>query len=328
VNHTSIIFAVFAVFAYTLYARKYDDILEQNPRPILSAILLYLLSSVLLLFLVGITSLVYKTAFSDFVAPTHTQLIGWQLTGSKDVFIDIGVSIALMSVGYATHIYTEARSRQSPHFGIGLYAIVFQLNTVVIVLLNQLVTPKSLHPLAILGAVMVLLFSVLPFFRKVSRIENKIIILALISAISCGGSLFIDGNIVRQVVFQPTFSWSQSPLFLFYEFLTFFIPSLIVATALAIRIGIPSVFQQLRTEIKRKKSPYYWSTLGSVGQFVGSVFALAVDTAPLVVPSILAITPLVNVIFDKKQLTPTEKTMEYISAFGILMGLIFVTKFS
>jgi hypothetical protein len=246
--------------------------------------------------------------------------------------------VALMAFMYFSHIATEAFARLE--MSMSFYAIFFQINVVVIVIADILVNKTVVSALAYWGGGLVLVASigtlVVSYIRTESnhRITTKTIVIAFLSALTCGIALFIDGEIGNKYIFQANYSLknienSLTP-FLFYEFLTFFLPACIAFAALCFRLGfsdtIKTASAMLHMRVGRKSGFYMYgnSALFSVGQFVFSVFALTIPAERVLVASILSLTPLFNTIFDRKLKDPIIKKANCLFSILAAIGIVFI----
>ncbi len=307
--------AMIAVLNYTLYAKYYEKVVREVDEPLVSATILYGLASMIL-----VTGSLVTSPFNDkeFNIPNSFFLWGEQFKNSWVIF----GTIALMAVGYYVHIVTEAYSRK--RLNMGIYSIFFQSNILIIIGLDWIFHDSKLRLISIIGGVIVFVASIWALRRKEldkgTKKGNNVVIFACLSALSCGGSLFIDGEVGRYLIFKDNFNISQISIFLFYEFLTFFIPFLLTISHLIIKFGLKKSLKSLNKGFTNYKTLYLLSSLFSVGQFVFSVFALSSNTK-FFTAIILGTTPFMNVAFDNNNKNRPQYIQEIILALCMLIGL-------
>jgi hypothetical protein len=326
-------FAFLGVFAYVSYARTYQPIMETTKEPaIVSATILYGFASVVLLGFVGITTLIFKDAWRDFVLPTKTELWSNLIFGTHNIGVDISVSIAIMACFYAVHIVTEAEARRS--MDINAYSLLFQISSIVIVFVNYCFYPYNFDSRLAIGGFILLVFSTMPLYFRVNRFDTRVVIIACLSAIVCGVALATDGKIVERVIFteKNQLNYSKTPVFLFYEFLTFFIPFVLTFLTILTLYGFVKTKSYLESALNKKTKSYFIAAFGSVLQFVGSVYALGIEPNSVVPPTILGTTPLASLFVSSILKEETEKDkwvnrFEYVSAVGVLIGLIIIFRY-
>jgi drug/metabolite transporter (DMT)-like permease len=307
--------ALIAVLSYTLYAKYYEKVVREIDEALISATILYGLASMIL-----ITGSLITSPFNDkeFNVPNSFFLWGEQFENS---WVLVG-TIAMMSIGYYVHIVTEAYSRK--RLNMGIYSIFFQSNILIIIGLDWTFHDSKLRLISITGGIIVFVASIWALRKKEldkgTKKDKNVVIIACLSALTCGGSLFIDGEVGRYLIFKDDFNISQISTFLFYEFLTFFIPFLLTISHLMIKLGFKKALKSLNKGFSSYKILYLLSSLFSVGQFVFSVFALSSNTK-FFGAIILGTTPFVNVIFDTNFKPKTQYIQEIILAICMLIGL-------
>ena len=88
--------------------------------------------------------------------------------------------------------------------------------------------------------------------------------------------------------------------------------------------GFKKATSYLTIALKIKEKPYFVAALGSVFQFVGSVYALGIAPNSLIPPAILATTPLASLLVSSFFKEERVSRSEYVSAFGVITGLILI----
>lgn len=326
----SIFFAIISVLSYTYYSRCYQPIMETSNAPAtLSATILYMVSSVILISLVGLTTLIWQDSWANFQFPKQVELWWFRFADSKDFGVNILLSMIIMSFFYAIHIITEAKARKA--IDMNIYSILFQVNSVFIVLGNHWFTPIDFTFSIIVTLFLVLIFSVFPLFYRIKHFDKQTILIGIISAFTCGIALVTDGKMVERLIFtdKTNFNFHQTPIFLFYEFLTFFIPSVITFFYLILRLGFNTTLKMIRQEYLRQKNNYQGAALGSVFQFVGGVYALGTVSHSILPTAILATTSLIKLLYStfKRDYVYSQKFIItiYTSAFIVVTSLIILS---
>jgi hypothetical protein len=320
--------AIISILAYTGYAAEYQKAIRNSVCSGTSSMLLYLFAGIMILAMVLLTLPFCSEAWTNFVLPTETELWAAQF-GVNSVIADTVVSIFIMAIFYAIHIWNEAKARQS--MNVGLYSIIFQVSSVVIIGLKQWFQWEDFKIYNYIGIAIVLLSSTLPLVHQIDKFDKKVIFISIISSFTAAVALFTDGEIVRQVIFKDNFDNQETSLFLFYEALTFLIPFTIVATFLFFKnskVLSFNIFSEITTREKRNR--YLWAAFASALQFIGAVFALAIDPKSLLPIGILSITPILGVsweFFTRTNNNNTHQTrIEFIAAILVAFGLILLYK--
>ncbi len=274
-NIIAVITALISVVSYICYAFFYKeaqkdeigrkDVLEIN---LAYATILYGGASLILLILIIFSSALYGWEFN---IPSDVNL--WNTYNSKYLLL---IPLLLMSFGYATHIFTEAYvigKYETP-----IYTIFFQLYLLVVALLGFWINHDIFSQNKIIGGLIVVSVSIYCVVKsqKITKISRWAAFFAVISAVSCGSALFIDAEIVEKVIEIKHYKNALIAPYLTYEFLTFFIPHLIVFSLLAFRKkSIKSTLVYLFEIIRSNKKIFFIASLFSTFQFVFSVFPLA-----------------------------------------------------
>jgi uncharacterized membrane protein len=194
------------------------------------------------------------------------------------------------------------------------------------VVVNRIYLPV----LPVIGGVLVLGSGIGAFINAKGlpdKSSNAIIRIAIISALSCGVALFIDGEISHYIIFKDDSLLSSLPVFLFYEMLTFGIPSLLAFLLVLYKLR-KRALQALKAEFIEFPTAYWLSALFSVGQFVFSVFALSYSNDRVLTAAILGTAPLLGVLTDKKQRTISQKRYDILFSFITLIGIILATAYA
>lgn len=319
----SILSAVIAVISYTLYAKSYEKILRKTHYPLVSSTILYGLSSMILFLSVLVA---YCIGGWELDITTNTSLWGYGFS-NPDYYWVILVTILVMSIGYYIHIATEAVARKTVNMGV--YAIFFQSNIVVIVLLDWLANSPVVSNNSLTGSFLVLIASVLAIVYSANkqnplRINPTVIIIASLSAISCGTSLFIDGEISKNLIINNGLKITVIAPFLSYEFLTFFIPTVLSITYLILKNNFIYIYSLIIDNFKTNKLSYFLSSLFSVFQFVFSVFALSYTNSRLIIAVVFGLSPILNVLVDKNPKTINKLLIEIGISILSLAGIILV----
>jgi hypothetical protein len=312
-------FAILSVVCYTAFSFHYErQVREDSASPLVSATLLYGLAAGILIVLVGGSSLLYGWHFS---IPQITHLWG-SLQQGEGVNKMLFWTIFMMAMGYSLHIASEAICREK--IDQSAYSIVFQLNAVAIIVFNQVLYAVYVPLWGWIGGGLVLSASIFTLYlsakgESVMPIKRRYLAWAVLSALSCGGALFVDGEMGAKVIIGEEMQKTEIPVFLFYEFLTFFLPFLFVRGILFFDSNIEK--GQLTKSLKRYFKGYFLSALFSVGQFVFSVYALSFKEQRFMVAIILATTPVWNVFFDRNAKKEHQRKIEIALAFVTSIGV-------
>lgn len=324
-----LLFSIIAVLSYGFFSRFYEPLTRENEQPLLAATLLYGGAAFFLCIAVLLCIL----------------LFGWHFTLSNTVkvfalnfsFTSVGLILLLlifiMSLLYFAHIGTEAFARRK--INMGVYALLFQINVVVIAFMDWIVYHMPLSIYMVSGGILIILSGSLAliaryFFAEASPLSVTlnwtVILLGIGSAIACGLALYIDGEIGRNYILKGNFKFEFLAAFLFYEMLTFGIPCLWAYCTLSFPKAWWYVLQLLIKEFKRSKRDYVLSSLFSAGQFVFSVLALALPGPRFFVAMILALSPLFSILLDKngrsKRVFRFEFCCGIVSAIGLFLLIL------
>ncbi len=321
----SIFFALGGVAAYTFYSREYDPLCEKSKNTATSALILYGYAAVFLFILTIVSSLKWQTAWIDFELPTNTKLWAKNLGISQDRNIDIGLSLWIMVTCYAASIVAESKSRSK--LNIASFDVAYQINAAVVVALSGFFkfSAQGIDTSEILGCIVVLIGSFMPLIYRLKKDKDfpkGISIWTVLSGVFCGIALITDANFTKQLIFAPQFSWERTPVFIFYEAITFGFPFIVVFLYFINKFGKKVLKESYW--IEKKSSINYWkSAIYSSFYFLFSVFAFSLDSA-LIVPALFAAAPLINVKFDPRERHIVQVKIEYVGAFLVLIGLLLI----
>lgn len=351
--------ASLATLCYGFFSRSYEPLTRKTPNTLYSATILYVLAGTLLLLLslaFAALDLIFGEGRLQINSPS--VVFGLPLGAPPTPLLVLPIIILLMSISYFTHISTEATSRRQVDMGI--YTVIFQANVLVVALLDGLSYGFQYSWQVLLGGGFLFISStgIIYFFRKEKQKEERektprkvvpgsrrarkiyherkssrrAINLGIISAIACGGALYIDGEIGRHYLLGNDASSSVFPpfhffpLFLFYEALTFLLPSLwaclslYLQSAATIHEPVSKQLEEIKEawkEFRKNTRGYLLAATCSAGQFVFSVLALTLPGPRFIPAMILATSPLLTVFLDKNARSAQLKIGEYgLAAFG------------
>ena len=297
---TDVFYAIAAALtgsvAYAFFSKEYDPLVEEVELPEFCAAILYGLAAIILLFATSIAALVLGINVG---LPTETDLWNTNYNNSGSLTITLLISILVMAVAYAVHIVSEAHARENT--SIATYSIIFQINVIIIALLQIILNDTAVNLLMVVGGATILLASTGAFINSsgvIGKATTPLLLICTVSAVSCGCASFIDGNISSQVILYKKSIGENLPFFLGYEFLTFALPCFLTILSLWIRLK-NTVFQTIYKVYKRHKYPFLKSAFFSVIQFVTSVYALSFSEHRLVVAAMLGTAPIFSVLIDK-----------------------------
>jgi hypothetical protein len=249
-----------------------------------------------------------------------------------------------MSILYGVHIATEAHSRKS--LDMGIYTLVFQVNVVVIAVADIMSYRRLPSWQEVGGGILILGGSTAVIFaqrvnktvaarrgRAQRRAQQHLeaqrvaVRLGLLSALACGGALYIDGEVGRNYILSSGIALSTVSPFLTYEMLTFAIPALWIffVSWFRLRISLTSIISNIWEEFVQGSLSYSLAALFSAGQFVFSVLALSLPGSRFVVAVILGASPALAVWLDKNERSRQLKSAEYIMAFVEAIGFLLLT---
>ena len=328
----SAFFALLGVFCYTRYSIKFEKISRNTTNTNLSALLVYFIAALQLLLLTGITSLYWTNAWVHFRLPETTQLWGYKFGGINNVLIDLALSLVIVIGGYGLSIATETKSRTKINFGS--FDTVYQINTVVVVILSLFFFDKNLSLLGLIGVLIVIIASLMPLSVQIIEKKmyyKKVILWALVSGLSCGIAIFSDSSLLtKQIIFYPEFSLERTPVFIAYEGLTFGGPFLLLLIIFLFRFGAKEFITVCKSEWKRAASNYLEAAFWTSGFYVAGVYALYLGAAnsSLLASSILAGIPLANVWADKNPRSSFQRNIEYSASVLVFIGLVLVALYT
>ncbi len=293
--------ALAAICCYALFSRRYEPLTRKAHNTLYAATILYaaagmMLAGITLVSLVAVLVLGWHAS-----APTQVTLAKFTLSDPLWIGVALGGLVVAMTAGYALHIGTEAASRK--RVNMGTYTLVFQVYALVIALLDWLVYRTLPGVFDLIGGACLLCSSIGiiavhyrgTFAAKHGDLWRRAIWFCLASAGACGAALFIDGEVGRHYIFRGSLSPALFPAFFFYECLTFALPATVTFALLCRKYLIKSLISDLWKEYRQRARGYHLAALFSVGQFVFSVFALALPGSRFIVAMILAGSPLLTV---------------------------------
>jgi len=362
----NILFGVLAVVCYGLFSRFYEPLTRSTESPLLTASLLYGVAAIILLITAGICAFLFGWHFDPLsniiVFGLHFDpLSSVRVFGLNFSITWVALILALLIIGmsllYFSHIVTEAFARRG--INMGIYTILFQINVLVIAIIDWAIYHTSFSIYVLLGGILIFLSSIAALIAHhfapedgniAIKLDRLVVFLGVISAVFCGLALYIDGEVGRNYIFKGPFNTDAFPAFLMYEMLTFGIPFLWTFLVLSFSTGplwskykhdndhqriffvlflikVPlHVLHQLIAEFKRCPKSYFLSSLFSAGQFVFSVLALSLPGPRFYVAAALAISPIFSILLDRNEHRPLIKTVEYscgiLSAIGLFLLLI------
>jgi hypothetical protein len=309
--------------SYAFFSKIYGSLTEKLYAPICTSIL-YFLASIILF----ISTILAALLFGFHCAlPTNATFLNTQYTDNVLV-IPLLISICVMSICYSVHIVSEAKARATT--SISSYAILFQTNIIVVAAIDIYFNHTAVNMLIVLGGLSIILASTGAFINNngmLSKTNARILGIALVSAISCGVALYIDGMVSNQVIFQHNNPFKNLSLFLLYEMLTFLLPFLITSVWIFISLKTTMLRTMYGVYIKNQRA-FWLSALFSVLQFVFSVLALSYSEHRLVAAALLGTAPFFSVLIDSKPLrhkTVEQRSFDFIFALFTLFGIVLVT---
>ena len=321
--------AILSVCCYAYFSREYEPLTRRAPDPLVAAVLLYGLAALLLAGGVALAAVTVGTAVS---IPSAAVAFGIPLRDRGGVLACLTVLIALMSILYGIHIDTEARARRSVNMGV--YAVLFQLHLLVIAFLDGVVYrkpvtwPMAVGGLAVFASGTGILWGHLrprESQGEAGLFDRRAAVLSLLSAVACGLALMIDGEVGRQFLFHRGVRPSDAPGFLFYEALTFGLPSILCFAVLTARRGLRSVRADLTRTFRADRGMYVRSSALSALHFVFAVFALSLPGPRFTVAMVLSLAPLLTVFLDRNPrssgLVKLEFGLAALAAFGLSLLL-------
>jgi drug/metabolite transporter (DMT)-like permease len=327
----SAVCALSSVLSYGYFSRRYEPLVRKAGDPLVPAALLYGLAALFL----GAGVVVAATFLGSSAGlPSATVAFNVRLDDRRSVLACLAILVALMSFLYSVHIGTEARCRRSVNMGV--YAVIFQVHVIVIAIVDWLIYrvppswPMILGGLLVFGSSMGVLSVYLP--RLSGRSDTGLFdvradILGIVSAAACGLALCIDGEVGRRYVFHRGFRPSDFPAFLFYEALTFGLPSLCVIVAMTIRSGYKRTCRDLVGVFRHDRAGYFWASAFSALHFVFAVFALSLPGSRFAVAMILSLAPVISVFLDRNVRPAKLVRLEYALALVAVLGLILMLSF-
>ncbi|MEY4905549.1 MAG: hypothetical protein RLZZ292_3364 [Bacteroidota bacterium] len=233
------------------------------------ATILYGLASMVLILLIALSSLCFGL---------QPPIALWKdYTTQNTLLIPM---VLMMIVGYAIHIAAEAHAVRN--YETSIYANFFQLYLVIIAALGFIINHDIFSKNKIVSGLMLVCVSVYcsTLTKRNIEISRRIaysnIIIAVVSALFCGVSLFIDADIVEKTIGIGTHKKNRVTVYLVYEWVTFFFPFLIVLIGhIIISKGFKKAILDLKKRIKSTGKTFLVASFFSVFQFIFSVFALA-----------------------------------------------------
>jgi hypothetical protein len=218
---------------------------------------------------------------------------------------------------------------------MGVYSIIFQFNVIVIAAIEWITYGTHLSLPVVFGGILVFasgLAVLISNYINVDklhqgfRFDRKFVIAGVVSAVTCGVALYIDGEVGKNYIFAKGINPLFFAAFFMYEALTFGIPALISIIIRLARQGPNNTIKDLHNEFRRGSNEfnYFRSSLFSSMQFVFSVFALSVSDVRFIVAMVLGLSPVLSVFLDKNKRPVIQIRLEYLLAIVALIGLILI----
>lgn len=318
-----IISALIASFSYALFSKFYEPAVRKVGISSSSAIILYFLSALILLFLSVVTGILSGESIKE-----HSKVIffGINLTEYNSPYFFIA-AVFVMANLYALHIQTEAISRRS--MNIGIYSVVFQLSFVVLAISDIFLFQAAISSLNIIGCFIVLGVSSCGLIvhsnrvvaQKAREIKVEIILPALLSALTCGLALLIDAEIIRNFVFHASKTIISIPTFLLYEAITFLFPATIVFGFCFVKNPNKKLIAHLWSDFHSVPLNFLLASFFSASQFVFSVLSLSLPGPRLIPSVILGTSPFICILLDDK-LSFKTFLIDLFLALAIIIGVV------
>lgn len=324
----TVISGILAVISYGFFSKNYEPRVRNSPNSLYSAAILYGGAAIML----TITSIVMAFVFGPhFDLPKTVTVFGLHFAKHLDVVVVFFIMILCMSLLYYKSIEQEAQCRKS--MNMGAYTVLFQINVLVITLIDFLAYHIVPHLQVLLGGILIFVssMSILVVHYLHSKhngnkdFSRKLVVLGLVAAVCCGAALYFDGEMSRNYIFKGNFKAMYLSFFIFYEMITFGIPSFWCTVHLSMQQGVKKAISGLRKEFFENKKGYLLASLFSSANFVFSVLALALPGPRFIVAMILAMNPILTIFLDRNERASHIIKLEYaVAAVGVL-GLILMT---
>lgn len=319
---------ILAVISYGLFSKHYEPLTRKTTNSLLPPALLYGWAAVMLFAVSGLVALFFGPHFD---LPATVTVFGLFFQQHKAVVTVFFIMILCMSVLYYKSIEQEAQCRRS--MNMGAYTVLFQLSVIVITLIDFIAYHIIPHTLVLLGGILIFASSMsilIVHYLHSKHNENKdfskkFVTLGIIAALCCGAALYFDGEMSRHYIFKGNFNPAYLSFFIFYEALTFGIPSLWCCVHLKTQMKVKEVAKNLKHEFAMHRKQYLLASFFSASNFVFSVLALALPGPRFIVAMILAMNPLVCIFLDRNERASHIIKLEYaVGAIGVI-GLALLT---
>ena len=326
-NSISILCGLLASISYAYFSKKYEPLTRKVDNPLIPAILLYGGSAIYLLILSVGLAFFFGWHFS------MNEIITIFGNSFSNVRVILLFLILAMSYLYYKHIITEAESRKT--INMGAYSVLFQINIIIIALVDWLSYKSQLSWEIIIGGILLFISStgILAghyFFanRDISllKLSKRTIYISILSAVTCGFALCIDGEIGRNYIFVSGNKMQFISTFVFYEMLTFGIPSILALVNYIWQTKTFDSLNILKSVFKDNKSDYLLSSFFSASQFVFSVFALSLPESRYIAAVALGLSPILSVNLDKNKRPLPMIRLEIVLALVALFGFYLIMK--
>ncbi|HYK08442.1 MAG TPA: hypothetical protein VEW42_03020 [Candidatus Eisenbacteria bacterium] len=318
----TIIPGILAVVSYGFFSKNYEPRVRKSPNSLYSAAILYGWAAVML------TAASIATAFifgPHFDLPQTVTVFGLHFLKHMDVVGVFFIMILCMSLLYYKSIEQEAQCRKS--MNMGAYTVLFQLNIIVITVIDFLAYHIIPHALTLVGGLLIFASSIsilIVHYLHSKHNGNKdfsrrLVSLGLLAALCCGAALYFDGEMSRNYIFKGNFKAMYLSFFIFYEMITFGIPSFWCTVHLSLQNGINKTIKGLKREFLENRKGYLLASFFSATNFVFSVLALALPGPRFIVAMILAMSPIFTIFLDRNERASHIIKLEYtVGAVGVI----------